>query len=81
MLKPFRRSLLTHFVSVIPIEYRIGKSDEVSARSTGTKWDKVFKNGPSKICGRQPLKYLMSDGLLNFTWSILEYLIPNRLTY
>ena len=20
------------------------------------KWDKVFKNGPSKICGRQPLK-------------------------
>ena len=22
------------------------------------KWDKVFKNGPSKICGRQPLKNL-----------------------
>ena len=22
------------------------------------KWVKVFKNGPSKICGRQPLKYL-----------------------
>ena len=21
-----------------------------------SKWDKVFKNGPSKICGRQPLK-------------------------
>ena len=20
------------------------------------KWAKVFKNGPSKICGRQPLK-------------------------
>ena len=19
-------------------------------------WDKVFKNGPSKICGKQPLK-------------------------
>ena len=30
------------------------------------KWDKVFKNGPSKICGKQPLR--------NFTWSILEYL-------
>ena len=29
-------------------------------------WAKVFKNGPSKICGRQPLK--------KFTWSILEYL-------
>ena len=21
-------------------------------------WDRVFKNGPSKICGRQPLKNL-----------------------
>ena len=21
-------------------------------------WDKIFKNGPSKICGRQPLKNL-----------------------
>ena len=35
-----------------------------------TKWDKVFKNGPSKICGRQPSK--------NFTWSILEYFVRNR---
>ena len=34
------------------------------------KWDKVFKNGPSKICGRQPLK--------NFTWSILEYFVPSH---
>ena len=22
------------------------------------KWDKVFKNGPGEICGRQPLKNL-----------------------
>ena len=22
------------------------------------KWDKAFKNGPNKICGRQPLKNL-----------------------
>ena len=29
-------------------------------------WVKVFKNRPSKTCGRQSLK--------NFTWSILEYL-------
>ena len=36
---------------------------------TNKKWVKVFKNGPSKICGRQPLK--------KFTWSILEYLDPN----
>ena len=30
-------------------------------------WDKVFKNGPSKTCGRQSLK--------NFTWSIFKYFI------
>ena len=27
-------------------------------------WDKVFKNGPSKISGRQPLKNLKGYGLL-----------------
>ena len=31
-------------------------------------WDKVFKNRPSKICGRQPLE--------NIIWSILEYFAP-----
>ena len=27
-------------------------------------WDKVFKNGLSKVCGRQPLKNLKGYGLL-----------------
>ena len=27
-------------------------------------WDKVFKNGPRKICGRQPLKNMKGYGLL-----------------
>ena len=41
-------------------------------------WNKVFKNGPSKICGRQPSKILKGYGLLSFsfTWSILEYFVP-----
>ena len=30
-------------------------------------WKKVFKNGPKKACGRQPLK--------DYTWSILEYFV------
>ena len=49
--------------------------------------DKVFKNRPSKICARQPLKSLKGHGVFkptislqifwrlsstNFTWSILE---------
>ena len=36
------------------------------------KWVKVFKNGPSKIFGRQRLKKL--------TWSIFEYPNPNDTT-
>ena len=51
----------------------------------GIIWDKVFKSGPSKICGRYPLKILKGYCLLkqtislqifkrlsstNFTWSI-----------
>ena len=32
--------------------------------------NKVFKNGASEICGRQPLKI--------FTCSILEYFAPNK---
>ena len=36
------------------------KDDNGPSRHMG----QTFKNGPSKTCGRQPLK--------NFTWSILE---------
>ena len=31
------------------------------------KWDKVFNNRPTKICGRQPLKNFKGYGLLNHT--------------
>ena len=31
-------------------------------------WDNIFKNGPSKISGRQSSK--------NITWSVLEYTLP-----
>ena len=36
-------------------------------------WGKISKNGPSKICERQPLKNFKWYGLssTNFTWSIL----------
>ena len=36
-------------------------------------WNKVFKNGPSKICGRQTLK--------NFAWSVLEYLFLDKVAF
>ena len=53
-------------------------------------WDKVFKNWPSKICGRQPLKNLKWYSLLrqtislkifyrlsstNFNWSIHSWIL------
>ena len=44
-------------------------TDTLKIKKLFIKWGKVFKNGSSEICGRQPLK--------NFTWSILEYLVPN----
>ena len=33
-------------------------------------WDKVFKNEPSKICGRQPLKNVKGYGLFKQTISL-----------
>ena len=47
-------------------------------------WDKVFKNGPSKVWERHPLKTLKVYGFqilqrmsfTSFTWSILEYFVP-----
>ena len=60
--------------------------------SSSEIWDEVFKIGPSKIYGRQPLKNLKGYCLLkqtmpvqiflwlsstNLTRSILEYFVPN----
>ena len=56
-----------------------------------TSNEKVFKNGPRKVCGRQPLKNLKGSrpypsiffkGCLpqNFTWPILEYDVLNDAT-
>ena len=36
----------------------------LSLNNHSSIWDKVFKNGLSKICGRQPLKNLNRSGLL-----------------
>ena len=36
----------------------------ITPRGMKNKREKVFKNGPGKICGRQPLKNLKGSGLL-----------------
>ena len=41
----------------------------------GSKWDKVFKNGPSKICGRQPSKNLKGYGLQIFKGCLPQILL------
>ena len=38
---------------------------KLQTRKGSNKWNKVFKNGPSKICGRQPLKNLNGYGCLS----------------
>ena len=34
------------------------------------KWDKVFKDRPTKTCGRQPLKNLIGYGVFKQTISL-----------
>ena len=48
------------------IRYAVCLKDILKCK-TRVIWDKVFKNGPSKISGKQALK--------NFTWPILEYFL------
>ena len=35
------------------------------------KWFKVLKNGPSKICGTQPLKNLKGFGLIYASFTVI----------
>ena len=39
------------------------------------KWDKVFINGPSKICGRQPLRILLGP----FLNSLSQVIVPLKI--
>ena len=41
-------------------------------------WVSVFENGPSKICGWQPLKNLKWLSFTNFSWSILEFIVSYK---
>ena len=42
-------------------------------------WDKVFKNGPSKICERQPLKYLKGSAVSRRMENYMTQVIHNKL--
>ena len=37
----------------------------IIAEELENKWNKLFKNGPNKICGKQPLKKQKEYGLIN----------------
>ena len=94
---PTRQNFAEVVVNLISLsENSLSSIGPVVLRNTKTPWDsifnwvKVFKNEPSKICGRQPLKNLKGYGLLkalssarlssaSFTWSILEYFVSNNI--
>ena len=62
----FRRNNISYLLI-----HRLGdKKISFSGPLQNVIWDKVFKNGPSKICGRQPLKNLKRHGLLKQTKSL-----------
>ena len=46
--------------------------DKIELTDVNIISDKVFKNGPSKICGRQPLKNLKGYGLLSHMMECIE---------
>ena len=52
--------------------YWIYKTDKIS------KWDDIFKNKPSKIFD---LLNFLKAVIPNFTWSILEHIVPNNKIY
>ena len=49
---------------LLPKVTKIGKWQVITESRGLTIWDKVFKNEPGKISGRQPLKNLKGYGLL-----------------
>ena len=53
------------FLKYMPNNYSIFKTIPTHLQFI---WDKVFKNEPSKICGRQPFKNLKGYGLLTFAF-------------
>ena len=63
----YRVVKITKSLCVIELQPSLYALIETKHSSCSNNWDKVFKNEPSKICGRQSLKI--------FTWSILEYFI------
>ena len=51
----------------------------VPSYPTCSIWDKVFKNGPSKVCGRQGLKNLKWYGLLTYHLKFFKGCLPQIL--
>ena len=46
------------------------RSNETVFFLSNDVWVEIFMNGPSKICGRQPLKNTKQRGLLRLTTSL-----------
>ena len=65
-LKQFVGKLPTNCLSVWPF---------CGIGSERVKWDKVFKNGPNKNSGRQPLKNLKGYGMLLWNYGIHSWIL------
>ena len=50
--------------TILNVSVKICRSITTPDVMAGDNWDKVLKNVPSKICGKQPLKNVMGYGLL-----------------
>ena len=61
--------------------YGVNGNNSVFWHFSLLEWDKVFNNGSVKIYGRQSLKKTDRLSSINLSWSIFEYLVPNRVKY
>ena len=64
------RTEVLHWLKSCPGCAKVLPMMRTSCNHPGRKWVKVFKNGPSKICRRQPLKNLKWYGLFRQTISL-----------
>ena len=72
--KTFHLRCLPRFWILLCFWHSSDRSTWKTRSRTTTMWDKVYKNGLSKICGRQPLKDLKGYRLLKADGNLSNFL-------
>ena len=74
-VKYFHKLLLHVIFKILPTQ----KLNALKINPRNIIWDKIFKNGPRKICGRQPLKYLNGSAVSGHMQNYITHVKHNKL--